>query len=148
MADTITETIMKRIVTALDGAGKPAGLTVNRSRKRPKSISEMPMISVYAIEESVKRATENRTSPLVVRDLRVRIVRRAKGTDDNLDVLRAWSVKAVMADMSLGGITLGIDEVANQWDADDATDQEYSADASEFIVWYRTSRFDLEKATA
>jgi hypothetical protein len=52
-----------------------------------------------------------------------------------------------MADQSLGGLALEIVEESTDWDADDATDADYSVAAVDFLVRYSTSRFSLESKT-
>jgi hypothetical protein len=49
-----------------------------------------------------------------------------------------------MADQSLGGLALEIMEESTDWDADDATDADYSVAAVDFVVRYTTSRSNLE----
>ncbi len=144
MADSITELILQAVVTALDGSGKPVGVTVNRSRRQSLEKSQLPMISVYPIREEVTRATDNRRSPLVERRLRVQVKCRIVGDDQANDALRKWAVQSVMADQSLGGLALEIVEESTDWDADDATDADYSVAAVDFVVRYSTSRFNLE----
>jgi len=134
-------------VAALNGAGKPAGVTVNRSRRQSIEKSQLPMISVYAIREEVTRATDTRRSPLVERRLRVQVKCRIVGDDQANDPLRKWAVQAVMADQSLGGLCTEITEESTDWDADDGTDADYSVAAVDFLVRYVTSRFNLENKT-
>jgi hypothetical protein len=102
------------------------------------------MISVYPIGEEVTRATDNRRSPVVERRLRVEVKCRVVGDDQANDALRKWAVQSVMADQSLGGLALEIVEESTDWDADDATDADYSVAAVDFVVRYTTSRFNLE----
>lgn len=144
MADSYTERILQAVVAALDGAGKPTGLTVNRSRRQSIEKAQLPMASVYPIREEVELATESRRSPITVRALRVQVKCRVVGDDQANDALRKWAVKAVMADQSLGGLSLEITEESTDWDADDASDADYSVAAVDFLVRYSTSRFDLE----
>jgi len=148
VADSYTERILQAVVAALDGAGKPAGLTVNRSRRQSIEKNQLPMISVYPIREEAQPATENaRRSPVMERNLRVQVKCRIAGDDKANDPIRKWAVQSVMADPSLGGLALGITEESTDWDADDATDADYSVAAIDFLVRYTTSRYDLEKKT-
>ena len=144
MADSYTERVLQAVVAALDGAGKPAGVTGNRSRRQSIEKSQLPMISVYPIREDVTRATDNRRSPLVERRLRVQVKCRVVGDDKDNDPVRKWAVQSVMADQSLGGLALEIMEESTDWDADDATDADYSVAAVDFVVRYTTSRSNLE----
>lgn len=145
MAKTRGENIVLFLLDALQGVGKPPNLNVNRSRRRPVETDELPMVSIYAVREEVARATANRTSPTVDRTLRVQVRSRVKGQDDVLDPLRAWVVKAVMVDRSLGGLALGITEDSTDWETDDASDADYSVASMDFLVRYTTNAGDLEK---
>jgi hypothetical protein len=144
VADSYTERVLQAVVAALDGASKPAGVTVNRSRRQSIEKSQLPMISVYPIREEVARATDHRRSPLVERKLRVQVKCRVVGEDWDNDALRKWAVQSLMADQSLGALALEIIEESTDWDADDATDADYSVAAVDFVVRYSTSRFNLE----
>ena len=144
MADSITERILQAVVAVLDGTGKPAGVAVNRSRRQSIEKPQLPMISVYPVREEVTRATDNRRSPLVERRMRVQVKCRVVGDDQANDALRKWVVRSLMADQSLGGLALEISEESTDWDADDATDADYSVAAVDFVVRYTTSRFNLE----
>ncbi len=144
MADSYRERLLQAIVAALNGSGKPAGTTVNRSRRRPVELTELPMISVYPIREEKAVPGENRRSPIIERTLRVQVKSRVVGEDAALDPHGKWVVAALLADPSLGDLALDVAEDATDWDADDATDADYSVDATDFLVRYRTSRKNLE----
>jgi len=146
MADSRTEQILQAIVTALDADGKPAGVTVNRSRRQAVEASELPMFSVYPLREDIQRATENRRSPLVSRSLLFRIRCRAAGQDEALDPLRQWAVAALHGDPSLDGLALEILEDSTEWVPADASEGDYSIAEMNFNVRYTTARGDLTKA--
>ncbi len=76
MADTIRETIMAAIAAALDGAGKPAELTVHRFRARSLDRDDMPAMAVYHLGETV--ALETHDEPSVLRTLTIRVEHRVK----------------------------------------------------------------------
>ncbi len=145
MADSRTEQIIQAIVTALDGEGKPAGVTVNRSRRQSVAPDELPMLSVYPVSEKVQTATENRRSPVVTRNFVARIRCRAAGLDDQLDPLRQLAVAALNANPSLGGLALGVFEEEATWAAADASDDDFSVCELDFRIWYATARGDLTK---
>lgn len=145
MANSRGENILIFLLAALNGAGKPPDLTVNRSRRRPLDNAELPMLSLYAVREEVARATSSRTSPTVERTLRVQVRCRVVGQDDAVDPLRAWAVKAVMADRSVGGLALATTEDSTEWEADDASDADYSIGSVDFLIRYTTNAGDLEK---
>lgn len=143
MADSLTEQILDAIVIALDAAGKPAAATINRSRRRAIEPEELPMISVYPIMEEVAKSSESRFAGKVQRRLRVQIKSRVQGEDHHLDPYRQWTLKALMSDPSLDDLTLEIIEESTEWDADDASDADYSVAAMNFIIRFVSSRFDL-----
>ncbi len=145
MANTRGENILLFLLAALNGTGKPFGVTVNRARRRPVDNAELPMISLYMVREEVQRATSNRTSPTVERHLRIQVLARVVGQDKDLDPFRAWVVKAIMADKGIGGLALGITEESTDWDAEDASDADYSVAATDFVIRYTTNVGDLEK---
>ncbi|KKM22239.1 hypothetical protein LCGC14_1627390 [marine sediment metagenome] len=145
MANTRGENILIFLAAALNGAGKPPGLTVNRARRRPLDNAELPMMSLYPVREEVARATSSRTSPTVERTLRVQVRCRAVGQDAAVDPLRAWAVKAVMADRSLAGLALATTEDSIEWESDDASDADYAIASVDFLIRYTTNAGDLEK---
>jgi hypothetical protein len=146
MAESRTEQILQAIVNALDGGGKPSGLTVNRSRRQAVNVDELPMLSVYPLREDKKRATENRRSPIMDRRLLFRVRCRAEGQDEALDPLRQWVISALGADLSLGGLAIEVAEEDEEWAAADASEGDYSVAEMTFSVRYQTARGDLTKA--
>jgi hypothetical protein len=145
MAESRTEQILQAIVAALDAVGGPAGVAVNRSRRQTVNRDELPMLSVYPLMEDVKRATENRRSPVTDRSLLFQVRCRAEGEDGALDPLRQWTVQTFHADPSLGGLALEMLEVSTEWAAADASDADYSVAEMSFRVRYATGRGDLTK---
>jgi hypothetical protein len=145
MADSRTEQILQAIVAVLDAEEKPGGVTVNRSRRQAVKPEELPMLSVYPVQEDVTRARENRLSMVVNRHLLFQVRCRAIGEDEELDPLRQWTVEALHADPSLGGLALEVLEESTKWNAEDASDSDYSVADMEFRVRYVTARDDLTK---
>jgi hypothetical protein len=146
MSESRTELILQAIVAALDGEGKPEGVTVNRSRRQAVNADELPMISVYPLREEVRKPADNRRSPVKDRHLFVGIRCRAQGLDDAVDPLRQWAVTALESDPSLGGLALDTGEESGEWAATDASDADFSVAEITFSVRYVTARADLTLA--
>jgi len=144
MADSITERILQAVIAALDGPGKPNGTKVDRSRRLPVDARELPRISLERLDEGVTPATGTRTSQLRDRRLRVAVVSRVAGPDEDLDAFSQWAITALEADPSLGGLALGIEEQAVDWEKDEKDARfDYSAEARIFEIRYATRRDDL-----
>ena len=145
---SIREQIIQAVVAALDGSGKPAGLTVHRYRTRPLEKDDLPAQVVYpagtggAVAETVRLYGGTND---VLRELRVRIESRVMGAqpDQLLDPLYIWAVKAVMSDPTLGGLAHEIREEATSFDAVEF-EQPVGASATDIIVEYVTSQDDPE----
>ena len=146
---SIREQIIQAVVTALDGAGKPQGLTVHRYRTRPIEKDKLPAQVVYPSGSggSVAETTSlyGGMADDVLRELRVRVESRATGepADQALDPLYLWSVRSIMADPTLGGLAFSIREEATSFDAAEF-EEVIGAAATDFIVEYVTSRDDPE----
>lgn len=131
------------MIAALDGPGKPAGVTVDRLRRQAVEPGELPRISVYPLDEAVTRAPPNRGSAKADRLLRIAIVSRVQGTDEALDPLRQW-VAAVMASPALlAGLAVAVDEKATDWEAVEDSERDYSVAASDWEIRYVTRSNDL-----
>ncbi len=145
MADSIRERILAAMVAALNAAGKPAGLTVNRSRRQSIETVQLPMMSVYFAGQENSLPGENRRAPLMDRQMNVHVISRVIGADIALDPLYKWTVKALMTDQTLGGLALAITETSSEADTDDTSDADRTVETIVFRVRYITNRVDAEK---
>lgn len=138
---TARNAIIVAAVAALNGVGKPAGLTIHRMRAKPIEKDKLPAAVVYIVSEPVKKAAPNAT--LVQRELRFRVEVRTTGEvpDEALDDYAQWVVEALMTDQSLGGVCRELSEVESEWDAV-AADKTYAAVGIDFIAMYRTVAAD------
>lgn len=146
MADSRTEQILQAVVSILDGPDKPAGLTINRSRRQSLKPGDNPMISVYPLREETTKALPGRRAPVMDRRLFVGLRCRAQGTDETTDPFRQWAVAALNGNPSLNGLALEVGEEGTAWETADATDADYSIAEMSFSVRYTTARADLTKA--
>lgn len=143
MPDSIGEKCLQAIVTALDGAGKPAGSVVHRFRTLAIDSDQLPAFVVYAIEESVERAG---TRKGLVAGHSMTVAIEARVTNDEpdvaLDPLIAWAVAAILADATLGGYAMDVQHTGTHWAAV-TEDKTYGAARIDFAVHYRTRAADL-----
>lgn len=150
MADTKVKLIVGAIVASLNAAkvadgtiDKPAGLKVSTSRKRPTELADLPHQSVFPLRDDPD-GEPGRTMGMVKRVLNVAVMNRCAGEDLDAETLRAWAIQQVMADVSLGGLVLGITEAHTQWapEADSITD--FAEPGMVFEVSYARRRNSLE----
>ena len=146
MADTYVKRIVAAIAAAIDAPGKPAGLVVSPSRKRPSNAAKY--IAVFPIhDEAASEATPRSRAFMGARRLlTVQLLCRCAGTDLDNEALRAWAVAQLMQDVTLGGIAVGLDEAATDWQGEIDSTTEYSEAPMEFVVEYARRRNTLEIA--
>lgn len=149
MADTCVKGLVTAIAALVDAAGHPAGLTVSTSRQRPTaSDAALKRISIYPMRDEQASSSEprNRTFAGARRRLTVALECRCAGTDLDNEVLRAWAYGQVMADPSLGGLALTVEEGTTDWAGDLDSAADYSEAVLELVVEYVRPRRALESA--
>lgn len=117
---SVRSQVLDAIVAALNGAGKPAGLLVQRYSTRP--ITGALVTTVYPLQQQSERFGHSR-GPLVRETLLVRLrhdaVNSAGGdADEATDAQAGWARAALMVDQTLGGRATLIEEQSIQWDAE------------------------------
>jgi hypothetical protein len=142
---SLTDTIIANITAALTNAaalGPVAGhtVTVERSRTRPTEPGELPVVFVRPAKEYVEKIGTGIRVAGMKRRLHIAVLIRAAGTDVNLDPYRSFVIENVMKDLTAGGIASEINELEHDWEADGASDGDYSQDQIIFEVVYQTAR--------
>lgn len=147
---TIRNQILDAIVSRLNGAGKPAALTVARFPVSNIEEASLPHVAVVPGRESVDRPSDKmRAYPVRERRLTVRVECRAKasgisqGPDEALDPLVAWTTKALLADATLGSLALECEESEISWQGDES-DHRFGLAIVSFVVRYKTNSQDQE----
>lgn len=137
------EAVLQAVVTALNGTGKPADLTVHRSRTRPIDKDDLPAAIVYVLSETVPTQYG---VPLVDREVIVAIETRASGNppDAALDEYLSWPVRALITDHTLGGAAMNVTEQETTWIAEEL-DKVYGAAQQRFAITYRTRHDDPDQ---
>lgn len=148
---TIRKQILDAIVTALNGAGKPADLTVERFPVSNVEEASLPHVCVRPGRENVSRPSDKlRAFPVRERRMEVRIECRAQATgsqapDEALDPLVAWVTKATSADPTFGKLAIESEELEIAWEGDEA-DARFGLATITFSVLFTTNAHDQEKA--
>lgn len=145
MADSYTKRIVAQTVTAISAPGGPSGVTVNKSRGTAIAQSELPMYSVYLIQEQPEPQGQPRRPAAMKRMLELVVKIRVNGTDDDVDPHRQWIIAQIGADPSLGGLAIYTQEGVTTWDSEsvEGTDGEFTAADVHFSVEYQTKPADI-----
>lgn len=144
MPDSIGEHCLQQIVAALDGPGKPVGVSVHRYRSLPFDADQLPALAVYALDEQVQRVG-TKQGAVASHLMRVAVEGRvaADQPDQALDPLVQWAVLALLGgDGKLGGYAMDLEQQAVEWAAV-TEDKTYGAARVTFAVHYRTRAADL-----
>jgi hypothetical protein len=148
---------MDVLFAALNGVGKPAGLTVSRSRTIAFSQSQLPGQAMYHDEEAVKssppRSLDNKR--LATRAFRFCVETRVNAGSDTpdqaLDPYLSWAVQALCSNpqVVVNDVPLAHDvtEIGTKWESEE-NDAVYSAAKQFFLVEYVTSGSNPDQATA
>ena len=131
-------------VAAVSGTTKPAGLTVHRMRDRPLNVESLPAIVVYwgGDLDPTPDVTDllTRTARVL---LEVRVKQAGAPPDSVLDPLLVWAVKAMMADYTLSGASVDMEELRSDPNLTERIEG-LAAAVVEFHVRYRTTYKDPE----
>lgn len=141
------EQILATWATALDGAGKPTGLRVHRSRTLPLEQDELPAVVLYLLHEETTRVADGEWLPIVDRRLRVRVECRMTGNppDQLLDPILSWVIQTLIGEQSWGGLTDSVHEIQSEWAAE-SSNTVLAACAIDVEARYRTQGNDPESA--
>lgn len=147
---SIRSQILDRLKTNLDGAGKPAGVTVELLRLSNLEGVYLPSIIIRITGEDVSLARpDNDRCPVVDRSLRVVFECRAEAAEgqtieDAIDALTNWVTKAVQTDPRLGGLAIGSRENSTEWQGEETADGTYALAVVTFTIRYQTKTNDQE----
>lgn len=153
------ERIMEAVVAALDAPSvtirgveypRPAALkAAQRGRMRPTPASHLPMTVAYTLKE-VKEVAAHAGSfgddaAAASHVLRVGLEHRAVGepADQALNPFTTWATRALLADPSLGGLAVAVEEKGIEWDGEDE-DHPYASASQIFEIEYWTPEDDPE----
>ena len=135
--------LMDALYTALNGAGKPVGLTVYRTHAAVLADANLPALVLSRVQEETARGDgprgyKARRHLSVKVDCFVATATDGETSEDALDPLTSWAVQAVMADPTLGGLANNTQEAATQWTTSD-TNKVYAHAWVGFVIDYITA---------
>lgn len=115
------EGIILAVKAALEGSGKPTGLTVHRFPTRPLDADDLPAIALFPLEDKVEEVTHDEVAHRIL-DLGIELRAQATSSqspDEALDPIYVWAVQAVHGDATLRGLTLATWELSMTWEAEE-----------------------------
>ena len=142
-----TQSLRERILQAIVGVLTPVATDQAATLWRTPSVAitreQCPALVVFAESESLGVRANDR----VTRELTVRITALARAVpplnaETQADALLCAAHAALMLDVNLGGLALGVREVESEWEVDDADGVACSASAR-YQITYRTLIADI-----
>lgn len=143
MTQSIRERILQAIVGAINPVATDQAATVWRTPSVAITREQCPALVVFAESESLAERANDR----VTRELTVRITALARAVPPMVaetlaDALLCAAHAALMSDVNLGGLALGIREVESEWEVDDA-DGVAASTSARYQISYRTLVADI-----
>ncbi|MBL0143853.1 MAG: hypothetical protein IPP91_17550 [Betaproteobacteria bacterium] len=140
--NSIREQILLAAIEALRPSATALGATLHRSPTVAITRDLCPALVVFPESETITERANDR----VTRELTVRIVALARAVppvapETQADQLLTAAHAALMADVNLGGLALGIREQECEWEVEDA-DAVASAIPARYRITYRTLATD------
>jgi hypothetical protein len=142
-ANSIRERILQTLVARLNPVATDQAATVWRTPSVSMTRDQCPALVVFPESESLT----DRANDRVTRELTVRITALARAVPPDVaetqaDALLCAAHAALMLDVNLGGLALGVREVESEWEVDDADGVACSASAR-YQITYRTLIADI-----
>ena len=143
MTQSIRERILQAIVAVLKPVSTDQAATVWRTPSVAITREQCPSLVVFPESESLAERANDR----VTRELTVRITALARAVpplvpETQADALLCAAHAALMVDINLGGLALGVREVESEWEVDDADGVACSTSAR-YQITYRTMIADI-----
>ena len=140
---SIREQILLALMAAVRPTAEGLGATVHRSPTVAIGREQCPALVVFPESDAITERANDR----VTRELTVRIVALARAVppvapETEADQLLTAAHAALMADLNLGGLALGIREQECEWEVEDA-DAVAAAMPARYTITYRTLARDL-----
>jgi hypothetical protein len=141
--NSIRERILLAVLAAVRIPLNELGATVHRSPTVALTREQCPALVVFPESESITERANDR----VTRDLTIRIMALARAVppavpETEADRLLTAAHAALMADVNLGGLALGLKELECEWEVEDA-DAVAAAIPARYRITYRTLAADL-----
>ena len=143
MPNSVREQILQAVTGLLTPVAATVGAQVRRSPPTGLTREQSPALLVFPESDAITQRPNDR----VERELVVRVVALARETGNDApeviaDRLLVAAHVALLTDVNLGGLCLGIRELDCEWDVEDA-DATAAAIPSRYQITYRTLAADL-----
>ena len=142
-SNSIRERILQAVVAVLTPVATGQAATVWRTPSVAITRDQCPALVVFPESE----ALADRANYRVTREVTVRITALARAVPPDIaetqaDALLCAAHSALMGDVNVGGLALGIREVESEWEVDDA-DGVAASTSARYQITYRTLIADI-----
>jgi hypothetical protein len=143
MGRSVREQLLLAVAATLHAPAQALGATLHRSPTAPIAREQCPALVLFPENEAVVERANDR----VTRELSLRITALTRAVppaspETQSDLLIVAAHAALMADVTLGGLALGLKEIETEWDIEDA-DAVAAAVSVRYRITYRTLAGDL-----
>lgn len=143
MNASVRERILQAILQRLQGAAESLSVKVVRSPTAAISREQSPTLALYPESDTIRERPNDRVErELVIRVVSIARTTTTEGPEIQADRLLVAAHRALMAEVTLGGLALGVRELDSEWDVEDA-DATACAIPARYEVRYRTLASDL-----
>ena len=139
---SIREQIIQTVVARLTLVASAQGATIRRQPTVPTDRAQLPTLLVFPDSEAVRRVNDRTERELVIRIVALAVGSATEIPEPMADRLMTAAHAALLADVTLGGLALGMEETDTDWQQDDA-DKDVAALPSRYPLTYRTFAHDL-----
>ena len=139
---SIREQIIQTVVARLTLVASAQGATIRRQPTVPTDRAQLPTLLVFPDSEAVRRVNDRTERELVIRIVALAVGTAMEIPEPMADRLMTAAHAALLADVTLGGLALGMEETDTDWQQDDA-DMDVAALPSRYRITYRTFAHDL-----
>lgn len=139
---SIREQIIQTIVARLTPIASGQGATIRRQPTVPTDRAQLPALLVFPESEAVRRINDRTERELVIRVVALAAGSATERPEPAVDRLMTAAHASLLADVTLVGLALGMEETDTEWQQDDA-DMDVAALPSRYRITYRTLALDL-----
>lgn len=141
---SLREQLIQAVVARLTPVAAVQGATLRRQPTVPTDRAHSPALLVYPEAETVRRVNERCERELTLRLVSVSFGTGTEAPEPIADRLLTAAHLALFADVTLGGLALGLKELDCDWQQDDA-DMEATAIPARYQLTYRTLVSDISQ---
>lgn len=141
---SIREQLIQAVVASLTPVATDQGATIRRQPTVATDRAHSPALLVFPESETVRRVNDRSERELTLRLVALVLGTASESPEPIADRLMTAAHLALFADVTLGGMALGIRELDCDWQQDDA-DMEAAAIPARYQITYRTLVSDISQ---